>query len=148
MRRLLLLGQWMGLLGCAACLVPDESPLALADIKPPQVVSTEPAAGGTVSAESRLRVVFSEGMDTRTLRPGIAVFEGQAEVGLDVLVPAGTEEQGDIERGDVQFPVLLGARSGAFKRDTPYTLVLRTLLTDSQGNALTQELRVPFRTQP
>ncbi|MET0401257.1 MAG: Ig-like domain-containing protein [Cystobacter sp.] len=144
MRRMLLLG----LLGCAACLEPGESPLAPADTKPPEVVSTEPATGGTVGTTGTLRVLFSERMDARTLRPGIAVFEGRTEVALEVTVPAGSEQQDEVERGDIPFPVTLSAASGALQRNTAYTLVLRTLLTDSQGNALAREVRVPFRTEP
>jgi hypothetical protein len=30
--------------------------------------------------------------------------------------------------------------------NSPYPLVLRTVLTDYEGNALTEEVRVPFRT--
>jgi len=82
------------------------------------------------------------------LRPGIAVFEGRAEVPLEVLVPAEPEGQDDLERGDVPSTVTVRASAGAFTPGTAYTLVLRTLLTDTQGNPLAQEVRVPFRSEP
>jgi len=40
------------------------------------------------------------------------------------------------------------ADAGAFTPGTAYTLVLRTSLTDYEGNALVDEVRVPFRTGP
>ena len=142
MRRLLL----MGLLGTAACLEPGEPFLAARDTDPPEVVSTEPGPGGTVSAVGTLQILFSETMDVRTLRPGIAVFESRAEVPLTVTVPPGVDD--DIERGDVPYTVTVSAEAGAFAPGTAYTLVMRTTLTDSEGNALQQEVRVPFRTAP
>jgi hypothetical protein len=54
----------------------------------------------------------------------------------------------DIERGDVPYTVTVSAEAGAFTPGTAYTLVMRTSLTDSEGNALRQEVRVPFRTAP
>lgn len=144
MRRFL----WLGLLGCAACLEPGEPFLSAADADPPDVVSTEPGAGGTLEAGGTLLILFSERMEARTLRPGIAVFEGRAEVPLEVLVPPEPEGQDDLERGDVPSTVTVRAGAGAFKPGTAYTLVLRTLLTDTQGNPLAQEVRVPFRTEP
>ncbi len=150
MRRFLLRRLWwVGLLGCAACLEPGEPFLAAADTDPPDVVSTEPGAGGTLGADGALHILFSERMEARTLRPGIAVFSGRAEVPLEVTVPAEPEGEDGYERGDVPSTVTVRAASGsAFSPGTAYTLVLRTLLTDTQGNALAQEVRVPFRTSP
>lgn len=142
MRRLLL----VGLLGCAACLEPGDPFLAARDTDPPDVVSTEPSAGGTLPVGGSLEVLFSEAMDARTLRPGIAVFQGRVEVPLRLTVPADRDE--DVERGDVPYPVTVSPEAGAFEPGTAYTLVLRTSLTDSEGNPLTQEVRVPFRTAP
>jgi Bacterial Ig-like domain len=144
MRRLLL----VGLLGCAACLEPGEPFLAARDTDPPDVVSTEPSAGGTVPANGTLEILFSETMDVRTLRPGIAVFEGRVEVPLKLTVPPGSDVGEDVERGDVPYTVTVGTEAGAFAPGTAYTLVLRTSLTDQEGNPLAQEVRVPFRTVP
>jgi hypothetical protein len=142
MRRLLL----VGLLGCAACLEPGDPFLATRDTDPPDVLSTEPSAGGTVPVDGSLEVLFSETMDVRTLRPGVAVFEGRVEVPLRLTVPPDRDE--DVERGDVPYTVTVSAEAGAFAPGTAYTLVLRTSLTDFEGNPLTQEVRVPFRTAP
>ena len=101
-----------------------------------------------MSASGTLQILFSERMEARTLRPGIAVFEGRTEVPLEVTVPAEPEGADDVERGDVPSTVTVRAGSGAFSRGTAYTLVLRTLLTDTQGNPLAGEVRVPFRTEP
>ncbi|HZI08201.1 MAG TPA: Ig-like domain-containing protein [Archangium sp.] len=144
MRRLLV----VGLLVCAACLEPGEPFLAARDTDPPDVVSTEPSAGGTLPASGSLEILFSETMDVRTLRPGIAVFEGRVEVPLKVTVPAGSGVDEDIERGDVPYAVTVGTEAGAFAPGTAYTLVLRTSLLDQEGNPLGQEVRVPFRTSP
>ncbi|ATB33067.1 Ig-like domain-containing protein [Melittangium boletus] len=144
MRRLL----WVGLLGCAGCLEPGDPFLSAADTKPPEVVSTEPGPGGTVSARGTVQILFSERMETRTLRPGIAVFEGRVEVPLTVTAPPELEGEDGVERGDVPSTITVSAEAGSFTPGTAYTLVLRTLLTDSQGNPLAQEVRVPFRTEP
>jgi hypothetical protein len=144
MRRLLL----GGLLGCAACLEPGDPFLAARDTDPPDVVSTEPSAGGAVPANGTLEILFSETMDVRTLRPGISVFEGRVEVPLKLTVPPGADMGEDLERGDVPYTVTVGTETGAFAPGTAYTLVLRTSLTDQEGNPLAQEVRVPFRTAP
>jgi hypothetical protein len=142
MRRLLL----VGLLGSTACLEPGDPFLASRDTDPPEVVSTEPGAGGTLASNGTLQILFSETMDVRTLRPGIAVFEGRAEVPLTLTVPPDVDE--NVERGDVPYTVTVSAEAGAFKSGTAYTLVMRTSLTDFEGNAVLREARVPFRTAP
>ncbi|HZH12749.1 MAG TPA: Ig-like domain-containing protein [Archangium sp.] len=144
MRRFLV----VGLLGCAACLEPGDPFLAARDTDPPDVVSTEPSAGGTLPANGSLEILFSETMDVRTLRPGIAVFEGRVEVPLKLTVPAGSGVDEGLERGDVPYAVTVGTEAGAFAPGTAYTLVLRTSLLDQEGNPLGQEVRVPFRTSP
>ncbi len=144
MRRFL----WVGLLGCTACLEPGDPFLAARDTDPPDVVSTEPSAGGTLPAAGTLEILFSESMDVRTLRPGIAVFEGRVEIPLRLTVPPGSDEGEAIERGDVPYTVTVGTETGTFTPGTAYTLVLRTSLTDQEGNPLAQEVRVPFRTSP
>ncbi len=144
MRRVLL----VGLLGCAACLEPGEPFLAARDTDPPDVVSTEPSAGGTVPTDGTLEILFSETMDVRTLRPGIAVFEGRVEVPLRLTVPPVSDGDENLERGDVPYTVSVSAEAGAFNRGTAYMLVLRSSLTDYEGNPLVQEVRVPFRTAP
>ncbi|MBN1203465.1 MAG: Ig-like domain-containing protein [Myxococcaceae bacterium] len=143
MRRLLI--AW-AVLGLAGCLEPEDPVLGVRDTDPPEVQSTEPTANGTLAAGGTLRITFSELMDVRTLRPGIAVFSGRDEVALRVSVPPTAEGEEDIERGDLPYTVQVNAAAGAFTANTSYTLVLRTILTDYEGNALTEEVRIPFRT--
>jgi hypothetical protein len=122
--------------------------LAVRDTTPPQVVSTDPVANGTIASDGTLNITFSEFMDVRTLRPGIAVFSGREELPLHITVPAPTEPDEDVERGDIPYTVMVNAESGTFTANSLFTLVLRTSLTDYEGNPLVEEVRVPFRTGP
>ena len=149
MRRFLLWGLLGGLLGGGAgCLDPGAPFLAPRDTDPPDVISTEPSVGGVVATDGALQVLFSEAMDVRTLRPGMAVFEGRAEVPLTLKVPPEPTGEAAEEHGDVPYTVSVSPESGTWKAGSAYTLVLRTSLTDVEGNALGQEVRVPFRTPP
>jgi hypothetical protein len=143
MRRLLLTCAALSLTGC---LEPNDAVLAARDEDPPEVESTEPAAGAEMAANGTLRITFSELMDERTLRPGIAVFSGRDEVNLRITVPLTPDFDRDVERGDIPYTVSVNAASGSFTANTTYTLVLRTLLTDYEGNPLPEEVRVLFRT--
>jgi hypothetical protein len=145
MRRLL---TACALLGLAGCLDPGDPVLAVRDTDPPEVASTEPTANGEMGKDGALSITFSELMDDRTLRPGIAVFSGRDEVALRIAVPPLSGGEEDIERGDIPYTVRVNAASGAFAPNASYTLVLRTILTDYEGNALAEEVRVPFRTGP
>ena len=145
MRRLLLACVVLGLTGC---LEPADPIYERRDTDPPGVQSTDPIAGALIPSGGELRITFSELMDERTLRPGIAVFAGREEVALRVEVPPLPEGEEDVERGDFPYTVTVRADAGAFTPGTAYTLVLRTSLTDFEGNALLDEVRVPFRTGP
>ena len=89
MRRLL---TACALLSFAGCLDPGDPVLAVRDTDPPEVQSTDPAANAQIASDGSLEITFSEYMDVRTLRPGIAVFYGRDEVPLSITVPAPTEE--------------------------------------------------------
>jgi len=143
MRRLLTACAFLSLAGC---LDPGDPVLAVRDTDPPEVQATDPTANEEVASDGALEITFSEFMDVRTLRPGIAVFSGRDEVPLNLTVPAPSEGDEDTERGDLPYAVTVKAASGAFTANASYTLVLRTILTDYEGNALTEEVRVPFRT--
>lgn len=133
-------------LSLAGCLDPGDPVLSVRDTNPPRVQSTEPTRNGTIASDGTLSITFSETMDDRSLRPGIAVFAGLEEVALRVLVPPPLEGSEDIERGDIPYTVKVGAAEGAFTPNSPFTLVLRPSLTDYEGNALPEEVRIPFRT--
>lgn len=143
MRRLLTACAFLSLAGC---LDPGDPLLAVRDTDPPEVQSTEPVASGQIASDGSLEITFSEFMDVRTLRPGIAVFSGRDEVPLTITVPPPTDGDGNVEGGDIPYTVTVRATSGAFTPNASYTLVLRTILSDYEGNALTEEVRVPFRT--
>ncbi|WP_044191609.1 Ig-like domain-containing protein [Hyalangium minutum] len=143
MRRLLTACAFLSLAGC---LDPGDPVLAVRDTDPPEVQSTEPVASGQIASDGSLEITFSEFMDVRTLRPGIAVFSGRDEVPLTITVPAPTDGSGNVEGGDIPYTVKVRATSGAFTPNASFTLVLRTILSDYEGNALTEEVRVPFRT--
>ncbi len=134
------------LLSLSACLDPGDPLLGVRDTDPPEVESTNPEANGSIALDGTLEITFSEFMDIRTLRPGIAVFSGRDEVPLRISVPAPSDGDEDVERGDISYTVMVNAEAGTFEPSTSYTLVLRTILTDYEGNALTEEVRVPFLT--
>jgi hypothetical protein len=145
MRRLLTACAFLSLAGC---LEPGDPVLAVRDTDPPEVQATKPSANGQIASDAALEITFSEFMDVRTLRPGIAVFSGRDEVSLNITVPAPSAGDEDIERGDLPYVVTVRAGAGSFSPNSSFTLVLRTILTDYEGNALTEEVRVPFRTGP
>ncbi|XXF80920.1 Ig-like domain-containing protein [Myxococcaceae bacterium GXIMD 01537] len=135
-------------LGLAGCLEPGDPIYPRADTEPPRVEVTDPVAGAVIPVDGALRITFSEQMDERALRPGIAVFAGREEVALRLEVPLLLDSDGTVERGDEPYTVTARAESGALDPGTAYTLVLRTSLTDTQGNGLVDEVRVPFTTGP
>lgn len=134
------------LVSLSGCLDPGDPLLGVRDTDPPEVSSTEPGTNGTIASDGTVEITFSEFMDVRTLRPGIAVFSGRDEIALSITVPAPSDGDEDVERGDLPYTVRVNAEGGTFTANTSYTLVLRTILTDYEGNALTEEVRVPFRT--
>ncbi|MFL5349871.1 MAG: Ig-like domain-containing protein [Hyalangium sp.] len=147
MRHLLTACAFLGLTGC---LEVGDPLLAVRDTTPPTVQSTDPGANATIGSDGTLKITFSELMDVRTLRPGIAVFSGRDEVPLRITVPSDTGIDENVERGDFSETVMVNAESdsGSFTANSAFTLVLRTSLTDYEGNALVEEVRVPFRTGP
>jgi hypothetical protein len=134
------------LLSLSGCLDPGDPLLGVRDTDPPKVSSTDPEATGMIASDGTVEITFSEFMDVRTLRPGIAVFSGSDEVPLRISVPVPSDGDEDVERGDLPYTVMVNAESGTFTANTSYTLVLRTILTDYEGNTLPEEVRVPFRT--
>ncbi|WP_224362268.1 Ig-like domain-containing protein [Hyalangium versicolor] len=145
MRRLLTACAFLSLAGC---LDPGDPVLGVRDVVPPEVSSTNPTANGSIASDGTLKITFSEFMDVRTLRPGIAVYSGRDEVPLRISVPAPTDGDEDVERGDISYTVEVNAESESFTPNASFTLVLRTILTDYEGNPLVEEVRVPFRTGP
>lgn len=142
----------LGLVALAAacvsgCLEPGDPIYPARDSVRPRVVSTEPGSGGVLASGAVIRITFSEVMDVRSLRPGIAVFSGRDEVPLTLTAPEVPELDANVERGDVPYTVEAVASEGSpLLPDTQYTLVLRDVLADFEGNPLNSEVRVVFRT--
>ncbi|NTX40695.1 Ig-like domain-containing protein [Myxococcus sp. CA033] len=133
----------------SGCLEPGDAIYDRRDTVPPRVISTDPGGGGVLATDGTLRITFSEAMDVRSLRPGIAVFAARDEVPLSVLAPEVPELEQDVERGDVEYTVEARVAEGStLSPNTQYTLVLRDVLTDYEGNPLATEVRVVFRTAP
>lgn len=127
----------------SGCLLPGEPSYARRDSTPPRVREVQPNVlapdGGTpsVAANQVFAVIFTEQMDINSLRPGIAVLSAgtHEEQPLSLTTPEPVVDEVDT---DVPQTVQVAAASGAFLRGG-YTLVLRTLLLDAQGNALESE---------
>jgi len=133
------------LLGFTGCLSPGGQGLSSRDQEAPRVAQTEPGPGSRLPREGALQITFSEPMDERSLAPGIALLFGNQEVPLEFFVPA-TRIPEPVLRGP--FTVTARPRDGKLQGDAPYTLVLRTLLTDTAGNPFSEEVRVSFFTLP
>ncbi|MFY1826421.1 Ig-like domain-containing protein [Myxococcus fulvus] len=139
----------LALSSLSGCLEPGEAIYLPRDTVPPRVVSTAPGGGETLPRGGSLRVTFSEAMDLRSLRPGFAVFSGRDELPLVLTAPPVPELDEDVERGDVPYTVEAAFAEGVvLTPNTQYTLVLRTVLTDYEGNPLSSEIRIVFRSAP
>ena len=149
MRRALPGRRWAAALlaaGLSGCLLPGGEPeLSVRDETPPRVLSTQPDANGRVAKDGQLKITFSERMDPRSLAPGILLLSGDSPVAFSVSIPP--SDVPDAVATDAPYAVWL-TPAAPLRGDAPYTLVLRTLLADTAGNPLVEELRVGFFTQP
>ncbi len=133
---------------CGGCLEPGRPVLAKLDSTPPSVVSTQPADDPSGISElplgSDLEVVFSEQMDPRSIIPGIGLLREREELPISPQVP----NLDPPTLNDVDVPYRVTIASGMLEVGTVYTLVLRTLLIDAQGNPLPAERLIQFRVRP
>jgi len=135
--------------GTSGCLDPGRAVLSREDTVAPTVVSTKPAANEAAFAkDAELEITFSEAMDPRSLAPGIALRTGQDLLVVTVSIPAPTGNEDDPNPADIPYTVRARPISGARWAVTQYQLLLRTLLSDTEGNALAQEVSVAFTTGP
>ena len=135
------------------CLEPnrDAAYLAKLDDMAPQLVRTQPLANGnafSVAKETEFTLVFSEPMDSRTLRPGIVVLQGLQELNLIISVPPDETPR----MSDPDFEYHITVKPVLDDNVTPlppgtYQLVLRTLLADAQGNAFPAQLEYSLTLQ-
>jgi hypothetical protein len=143
--------------GGAGCLEPGERAYyPERDTTPPRILATYPVAGGTIGPESALLVTFSEALDTRSLVPGITIYD-QFQVQYPLLVgyPVRTEPPAldgptgylDPDAGVINgWEVTLRPRNPLPGSRSDLTLLVRTLISDEEGNPLPEELRVTFST--
>ena len=141
MRALCALGLLLALTGC---LEPGGQGISYRDQDPPRVSQTDPAANGRVAKTGVIQITFSEPMDDRSLAPGIALLSGTQNVPLQVYLPP-TNAPEPVLRGPFTVTV---QPTAPLAGDAPYTLVLKTLLADTAGNPLPEEVRVGFFTLP
>ncbi len=80
--------------------------------------------------------------------PGSPCSPGAMRCPCTSPCPAHTGVDENVERGDIPYTVMVNAESGTLPANSAFILVLRTSLTDYEGNALVEEVRVPFRTGP
>ena len=157
----------LGAVACAhGCLEPGRPYLNEKDSVPPSVVKVVPERGQSVTKDTTIEITFTEAMDLRSLRPGIGLLRGPAEVETTMRISGPGPVPEDIEQSDVPFRVQVIPRypdgdAGVLIGGVQYTIELRTLLTDSEGNRLSDDLpevgclkaydggcRLPFRTLP
>jgi hypothetical protein len=140
------------LLGGTGCLEPHGAYLAKMDELPPTVVSSSPVpltgAAPAVALAERFLVTFSELMEPRSLRGGIQLFQGTSQVALTLTLPTPDPLEDGIDRGDQPYEVGFAPTSGVLQANRRHTVVYSTVITDTEGNALANEVRISFMTQP
>lgn len=126
----------------AGCLVPDpdSAHVARLDEQAPSLLRVEPALTGnalSLARDGEWILWFSEEMDPRTIRPGIVLLDGNQELPLLLTIaPLNESNMSDV---DIEFPVRVSLLAGNGATGS-FRQVLRTLLTDLQGNALAEEV--------
>lgn len=141
----------------ASCLEPEKPYLSFEDQAPPALIQSRPARNTSsddiLKADEAVALVFSEELDVRSLRPGISVRRDGKDV--DVIVFA----QGD---GGTAFntydftgrdkPYAVGIRRiNGLQWETgrpAYIVRLNTLLIDTEGNALPEQIDLRFEATP
>ena len=139
--------------GAMGCLEPGGPYLEKLAQSAPTVISINPAETGDPPARrlpqgQRLVITFSEEMDPHSLVGGISVLLGRTEIPIQVytLTTPATRYEGTQTPYEVQVGPGEGMRQ--FDQDSSYSLLLRTLLLDAEGNPVSAEQTVPFRVVP
>jgi hypothetical protein len=134
-------------LGASGCLVPGEPLLNERDKIPPSIRDTVPAELDQYPRNKALKIVFSEPMDPRSVIPGINLYLGRDQVPLALEIPLPGADPDPVALPQ-PWEVYARPAEGLLASDSPYTLYLRTILTDTAGNALEREYKVTFFTEP
>ncbi|PRX20438.1 glucose/arabinose dehydrogenase [Actinoplanes italicus] len=107
-----------------------------ADTTPPAVLSTNPAAGAAgVAPDAPITVRFSEDMAAGTVTPANLELRGPGNTLIDRAVAY-----------DAAGQAATITPSAALAASTPYTVTVRTGVTDAAGNALTAAHQFSFTT--
>ena len=133
--RALLASAAVGASLCAGCLEPDRPHLAFRDTVRPTLLETDPAEGGLLELEGALLLTFSEKMDDRSLVPGIWLLQGSERVPLQIEIPPEDDIPNAVEQTDSPWTVRARWLT-ALEPGTDYTVVLDSVLTDTEGNQL------------
>jgi hypothetical protein len=146
-------GLWLLAGMCVlGCLEPRAPYLTRMDTQPPTVTQSAPVpltgATGPVPRNEPFTVTFSEKMDSRSLIGGIQLFRVNAPVELVYTLPLPGPTEDDIDVGDVPYVVGFTPALGQLDANLRHTLVYSTILTDTEGNPLQQEIRLTFTTAP
>ena len=118
-----------------ACLEPGNPYLAERDNHPPSFVSTDPPPGGTFDKDGAILVTFSERMDSRSVRPGIWLMQGQDRVPTHIELPPSNGIPEGTEQQELPFTVSVSGEQ-PLDGNTDYVLVLDSVLIDTAGNQL------------
>lgn len=138
----------LGLALCGSgCLVAGDSPLGPRDKAPPTIRETVPPDLGQIPRSQPIRIIFSEPMDPRSVRPGINLFLGRDQVPLNLEIPPPGLDPDPVAIAQ-PWEVTGSPTGGLLASDSTYTLFLRTVLTDTAGNALEHEEKITFFTLP
>lgn len=141
----------------SACLEPGAPYLSYEDQAPPALLQSRPARGGAtddiLKADEAVALVFSEELDVRSLRPGISVRRDGKEVEIVVFA----QGDGGVATNTYDFtgrdkPYAVGIRrvnGQLWDTGRPaYIVRLNTLLIDTEGNALEEQIDLRFEASP
>lgn len=129
------------------CLVAGDSPLPQRDKSPPAIRETLPPDLGQIARSQPIRIIFSEPMDPRSIRPGINLYLGRDPVPLNLEIPPPGLDPDPVAIAQ-PWEVTGSSTGGLLAPDSTYTLFLRTVLTDTAGNPIEREEKITFFTLP
>jgi hypothetical protein len=131
----------------AGCMVAGDSPLSPRDNAPPTIRETLPPDLGQIPRNQPIKIIFSEPMDPRSIRPGINLYLGKEQVPLQLEIPPPGLDPDPVAIAQ-PWEVTGRPTGGLLASDSTYTLFLRTVLTDTAGNPLDREEKITFFTSP
>jgi hypothetical protein len=134
------------LLVTGGCLDRGDPVLLAKDLRPPTIISSNPVADGALTPAGPIEVTFSKTMDPNSLVAGISLFRNNQEVPLTVTAPPPPNLPLAVIQTDQPYAITAQPVSGRLLPNAGYLLLLRKVLTDAWGNALADDVQIPFRT--